>query len=185
MRIIPRFLATFFCLTTIFSPAAALHAEDWPQFRGPNRDGSSAEKNLPTTWSDADLAWKVKLPGPGSSSPIVFGNKVIVTCYTGYGLDEGNPGDQSRLARLVLCYDLATGKELWKFSTKASVPEEQFQGFQALHGYASSTPATDGELVYVFFGRSGVGALGLDGKPKWAQKVGDKTHNWGSGTSPL
>ena len=182
---IPRFLATSFCLTTILTAAAALHAEDWPQFRGPNRDGSSAEKNLPTTWTDANVDWKVKLPGHGSSSPIVLGNKVIVTCYTGYGLDEGNPGDQSRLARLVLCYDLGTGKELWKFEAKASVPEEDFQGFQALHGYASSTPATDGETVYVFFGRSGVGALGLDGKPKWAQKVGDRTHNWGSGTSPL
>jgi outer membrane protein assembly factor BamB len=160
-------------------------AQDWPQFRGPQRDGTSAA-NLPTTWSaTTNMAWKVKLPGPGASSPIVVGNKVILTCYTGYGLREGGSGEMSNLERMVLCYDLASGKELWSFKSKANQPEQPFQGFQALHGYASSTPASDGEFVYVFFGRSGVGALTLDGKAKWAQKVGEGTHNWGSGTSPL
>ncbi|MCX7825652.1 MAG: PQQ-binding-like beta-propeller repeat protein, partial [Verrucomicrobiae bacterium] len=64
-------------------PAAA----GWPQFRGPNGNGiAPADAKPPTVWSDTkNLQWKVGLPGPGSSSPIVWGNRVFVTCYSGYG----------------------------------------------------------------------------------------------------
>lgn len=161
-------------------------AEDWPCFRGPNQDGTSTSAAAPTSWSESEnLLWKVALPGPGGSSPIVVGEKVYVTCYSGYGLREGQGGDQSGLTRHVLCFDLTTGKEQWNFPAKAAVPEENFQGFQALHGYASSTPACDGDSLFVFFGKSGVGCLDLKGKPKWGSKVGTNTHNWGSGTSPI
>lgn len=166
--------------------AAPLAAEDWPQFRGVFQDGVSPSKDVPTTWSDTEnLLWKVDLPGPGGSSPVVAAGKVYVTCYSGYGLREGEGGDQSALARHVLCFDLKTGKQQWSFPAKALVPEEQFQGFQALHGYASSTPAVETDSIYVFFGKSGVGCLGVNGKPKWGCKVGDKTHGWGSATSPV
>ncbi|QDU27445.1 outer membrane biogenesis protein BamB [Anatilimnocola aggregata] len=161
-------------------------AEDWPQFRGILQDGVATTANLPTTWSNSqNLLWQAKLPGPGSSSPVVVGGKIYLTSYSGYGEDENNPGDQSALQRQVLCFDLKTGKEEWTFAAKALVPEESFQGFQALHGYASSTPACDSDALYVFFGKSGVGCLGLNGKPRWGCKVGDKTHSWGSGTSPV
>jgi outer membrane protein assembly factor BamB len=63
--------------------------------------------------------------------------------------------------------------------------EHEYEGFQALHGYASSTPVTDGESVFAFFGRSGVVALSLDGKKLWETSVGTRTHGWGSGTSPV
>src|SRR6185295_5258604 len=115
----------------------------------------------------------------------VMGGRVFLTCYSGYGFDEHDPGDQSALVRHVLAFDLKTGKPLWNFPAKASLPEEDFRGFQALHGYASSTPATDGNLLYVFLGKNGVGALTLDGKPKWSQLVGTGKHNWGSATSPV
>jgi hypothetical protein len=178
-------------LASLLAPLLALVvfpvlAADWPQFRGPNRDGATEDSGTPTQWnSSTNVVWKQKLPGHGSSSPIVTDGKVFLTCYSGYGLDERNPGDQSALVRQVLAFDLKTGKPLWDFPAKASLPEEDFRGFQALHGYASSTPATDGTLLYVFLGKNGVGALTLDGKPKWSQLVGTGKHNWGSGTSPV
>lgn len=176
--------ALLFAIVT--AAASQLGAEDWPQFRGVMQDGASPSTGVPTTWNASEnLLWKVDLPGPGGSSPVIAAGKVYVTCYSGYGLREGERGDQSVLSRHVLCFDLKSGKQQWTFPAKALVPEEEFQGFQALHGYASSTPAVDVDSIYVFFGKSGVGCLGLNGKPKWGCKVGDKTHNWGSGTSPV
>ena len=166
--------------------ASCLSAADWPQFRGPNRDGATEDSGTPTQWdSSTNVAWKQKLPGHGSSSPIVMDGKVFLTCYSGYGFDERNPGDQSALVRHVLAFDFKTGKRLWDVPTKASLPEQNFRGFQALHGYASTTPATDGKLLYVFLGKNGVGAVTLDGKPKWSQLVGTGTDGWGSGASPV
>ena len=175
----------FFLIVTAL-PCPGLLAEDWPQFRGILQDGVSPATDLPTRWSASEnLLWKVDLPGPGGSSPVIAAGKVYLTCYSGYGLREGDNAEQSELSRHVLCFDLKTGKQQWSFPAKALVPEERFQGFQALHGYASSTPCVDNEAVYVFFGKSGVGSLDLKGKPRWSAKVGEKTHSWGSATSPV
>jgi outer membrane protein assembly factor BamB len=186
----PRYFVFWYQLAVVsFASLAFLTtagAEDWPHFRGILQDGAAANTDLPTTWSNSEnLLWKAKLPGPGGSSPIVVGGKVYVTSYSGYGERENDPGEQSALQRHIVCLDLKTGKQNWSFPAKALVPEERFEGFQALHGYASSTPACDGDALYVFFGKSGVGCLGLNGKPRWGCKVGDQTHNWGSATSPV
>src|SRR5438128_810238 len=94
--------------------ASSFTAADWPQFRGPGGLGVAPDKNLPTIWSDAsNLLWKTELPGPGSSSPIVVGDKIFITCYSGYGLDQNNPGYMASLKRHLLCLDRA-GKILWK-----------------------------------------------------------------------
>lgn len=173
-------------LLGIISLAMSQHAvaADWTGFRGPRSSGVSDEKNLPLKWSDnKNIAWKTDLPGPGSSSPIVLGDQVFVTCYTGYGI-EGQAGDQSDLRRHLLCIDRKSGKLLWDKQVAAVLPETQYGGYVALHGYASSTPATDGERVYVFFGKSGVLAF-LEGKQLWKTSVGTGTHGWGSGASPL
>jgi outer membrane protein assembly factor BamB len=171
-------------LLAAFSSLAS--AADWPQFRGPQRDGSAGDAKLPTTWDNStNLVWKSPLPGAGASGPVVWKDKVVLTCYSGYGLSEKDPGDMSQLARHVLCFDMATGKELWRYDLPAKLPETEFRGFCALHGYASSTPATDGQNVYVFFGKSGVVALTLEGEHLWTASVGDRTDNWGSATSPL
>jgi outer membrane protein assembly factor BamB len=163
-----------------------LLAADWPQFRGPGGSAISTDTGLPTNWSyDDNIAWKTELPGPGTSSPIVVGTKIFLTCYSGYGLSEGNAGDQSQLKRHVICLDRATGKIDWTRDIAAALPEENFAGFQALHGYSSSTPASDGRNVYVFFGKSGVFAFDLKGKQLWRASVGTNTHNWGSATSPV
>ena len=76
---------------------------DWLRFRGPNGSGVSTD-TAPTEWSPTkNLKWKVPLPGPGSSSPIVVGDRVFVTCYSGYGLSRSDPGDQKGLRRHLVC----------------------------------------------------------------------------------
>lgn len=160
---------------------------DWRQFRGPNGQGISDEKGLPTTWSDKEnIVWKLKLPGAGASSPITLGNRLFVTCYSGYGFTKKEPGMQENLRRHVVCVDRASGKIVWSKEFLPVLPEHDYSKNEAdYHGYAPSTPITDGERLYVFFGKSGVYCLDLDGKELWHAPVGKNTHNWGSGPSPI
>jgi outer membrane protein assembly factor BamB len=161
-------------------------AGEWAQFRGPRGGAVSEDTGLPTTWSATEnIVWKAKLPGPGGSSPIVLGDKVFITCYSGYGIPGEDAGDQKDLRRHVVCIDRKSGGILWNKEIEAKLPETNYRGFIALHGYASSTPATDGERLYVFFGKSGVLAFDLEGKKLWQVSVGTKTHGWGSATSPV
>src|SRR5262245_21979152 len=143
--------------------AVSAGAADWPNFRGPNTSGVSLETGLPTKWSDTEnLVWKLDLPGHGSSSPVVSGDKVFVTCYSGYGLEARNHGNQANLVRTLLCVDRKSVTVLCDKQAKAKLPEQSFGPSQIdRHGYASSTPATDGERVYVFHGKSGVFAYDL------------------------
>src|SRR5205807_5480920 len=88
-------------------------AADWPQFRGPGGLGVAPDKNLPVAWSDStNLLWKTSLPGPGSSSPIVVGARIFVTCHSGYGLKQNDPGEPKNLKRHLLCLN-HQGKILW------------------------------------------------------------------------
>ena len=161
-------------------------AADWPNFRGPDGLGVSHEPGLPAMWSNSEnVVWRTLLPGPGTSSPIVIGERVFVTCYSGYGLDEANPGDPSQLVRHVVCLARDGGEILWQQDLLAELPEQLYQGFLALHGYASSTPATDGERVFAFFGRGGVMAFDLEGTLLWQSSVGNGLDKWGSATSPV
>lgn len=162
-------------------------AADWPQFRGPGGNGRSDATGLPTKWSESEnLLWKVQLPGLGTSSPITVGDAIFVTCYSGYAESQSNPGDQKDLVRHVLCLERKTGKTRWTKEVKPALPESRYAGGNdSRHGYASSTPASDGERVYVFFGRSGVFCFDLAGKQLWQTNVGTGTTGWGSATSPV
>lgn len=165
-----------------------LTGADWPRFRGPGGLGISESEKLPVKWSESDgVAWKTELPGPGSSSPIVAGNRVFVTCYTGYGV-EGASGSPEQLERLIVCADLDTGKILWRASEKSrhSVTRAGNFGLRE-HHYASHTPVTDGERVYAFLGSSGVVAYDLSGKRLWQAEVADDpgTAGFGSASSPI
>ena len=72
--------------------------------------GIAPDKNTPITWSaDKNIPWKTEMPGPGASSPIVIGTKIFITCYTGYGVDRDDPGDQKNLKRHLLCVDRTNG----------------------------------------------------------------------------
>ena len=175
---------TFSSLRLVFSVAAS--AGDWAQFRGPGGAGVSDETGLPLTWSsEENLIWKTSLPGYGASSPIVVGDKILVTCYSGYGLDIENPGDQTELTLHLVCYDRASGEALWNKPLEPRLPDQDYQRFLPEHGYASGTPASDGKSVYIFLGRSGVLAFDLDGNKLWNVDVGSNTHIFGSANSPL
>jgi outer membrane protein assembly factor BamB len=157
-------------------------ADDWPQFRGPGGQGVSQAKNLPVTWSETEnLIWKTAMPGSGSSSPIALGGKLYVTCYSGYGLDQGN-GEMEDLAFHLVCVDGRSGRIIWDKKIKPVLPESKSVRD---HGYAAQTPATDGKHLYVFFGKSGVFKFDLNGEQIWQTSVGTKVHGWGSGTSPV
>ena len=158
---------------------------DWPQFRGPNAAGKATGEAVPLTWSDDEnLKWKLKLPGPGSSSPIVVGDRIFVTCYSGYGTPQGD-GDIDDLQRHLLCVDLKSGEKLWEKVISADQPEDRYRGLINEHGYASNTPVSDGEHVFAFFGKSGVAAFDMDGKQLWKVGVGKESSNrrWGSAAS--
>lgn len=168
--------------------AAGLSAvAGWPRFRGPNGNGIAMDANVPTTWSETkNLQWKTGLPGRGSSSPIVCGERVFVTSYSGYG--EGNTeGSLEKLQRHLVCLERETGKILWDQTVAAELPEDRYTGYLTEHGYASSTPVTDGQRVYVFFGKTGVLAFDFTGKQLWKVNVGKQSSNrrWGSGASLL
>lgn len=171
----------------LLSGVAFAEASSWPGFRGPNGMGIAEPHTEPALeWSDSqNLKWKTDLPGPGSSSPIVWEDRVFVTCYSGYGVDEGgSPGD---LRRHLLCLDRATGKILWNSTVPAELPEDPYRGYLTEHGYASSTPVTDGERIYVFFGKTGALAFDFEGKQIWKVHLGQSSSNrrWGSGASPI
>ncbi len=174
-------------LAVLALSALTASAGDWTRFRGPNGSGIATEANVPTVWSDSkNLQWKTALPGRGSSSPIVCGERVFVTSYSGYG-DGRADGSPDKLQRHLLCLERQTGKILWDKAVVAELPEDPYQGFITEHGYASSTPVTDGERVYVFFGKTGVLAFDVTGKLLWQVNVGKQSSNrrWGSGASPL
>ena len=156
---------------------------DWSRFRGPTGMGVSDATGLPVEWSDTkNIVWRTALPGPGASSPIVYGDCVYVTCYTGY-LIPGQPGGSlERLRRHLIAVRLSDGQILWDKSVPAKLPEESTI---REHGYAASTPAADSQRVYVFFGKTGVFAFDHDGKQLWHADVGSNTSGWGSAASPV
>jgi outer membrane protein assembly factor BamB len=159
-------------------------ASDWPAFRGPKGLGVSEDRDLPVQWGpDKNVVWKVKLPGPGASSPIVWSDRIFLTCYSGYGIGKG--GNLKDLQRHLVCLDRKTGEQRWEHVVPVRLPETEFNRYINEHGYASSTPVTDGERVYAFFGRSGVLACDMDGKPLWHVEVGKWLNGWGSAASPV
>jgi hypothetical protein len=170
----------------IFAMATTTATADWPQFRGPGGRGQSGATGLPAQWdAGSNIVWKADLPGPGASSPVTFGGKIFLTCYTGYGVEEGNPGEANQLKRHLLCLDPQDGKLLWNVLQASTHEEGAYEGFTALHGYASSTPAVDADAVYVFFGATGAAAYTHDGRQLWLTSCGTNTHEWGSANSPL
>ncbi len=145
-----------FTLTLALTPA--LFAADWPQFRGPNATGVSADKNLPSVWSkDKGHKWKATLPARGVSSPVVVGDRVYVTCASGIR------GDRLH----VLCFDAETGKQLWHRQLQAT-------GSTACHpksGMAANTPVADETGVYALFGTGDMAAFDKDGTLRWYRSL--------------
>ena len=161
---------------------------DWDRFRGPNGSGKSEGEGIPLSWSSSkNIKWSSPIPGKGSSSPIVVGDRVYVTCYTGFALDLKNPGNAADLKRHLIAFDRNGGEELWRATIDSAEKEDPYRGFIQQHGYASSTPTSDGKLVYAFFGKSGLFAFDMDGSKVWQVGLGTKSDpaKWGGGSSPI
>src|SRR5262249_13338950 len=129
----PRILT---CLALLCLPAPTL-AENWPGWRGPRGDGTSLKTKVPLRWSSTEnIRWKTPIPGQGHSSPIVWGDRVFgTTCL------------EKEKQRLLLCLDRRDGKLLWQRVVLTAELEDKHD----LNSYASSTPATDGNRVWVPF----------------------------------
>ncbi|MBL9176323.1 MAG: PQQ-binding-like beta-propeller repeat protein [Verrucomicrobiales bacterium] len=136
-------------------PLGHLGAEDWPQFRGPGGRAVSESATPPIGFGQAsNLVWQIAIPG-GNSSPIVTGDRVLLTA-----------ADAGRL--VTLCLSRMDGHELWR----SQAPLEPLKPWDAMTpGPATPTPVTDGESVFVFFGSYGLLAYGLDGNERWRQPL--------------
>lgn len=163
--------------------AASSAKADWARFRGPEGQGTTAAKGLPLQWNSSEnIAWKTEMPGPGASSPIVFGDHIYVTCYSGFFVPGQPEGTQSDLKRHLVCLNRKDGASIWQKAVAAKLPEEDRIRD---HGFAANTPAADADRVYCFFGKSGVIAFDHSGKQLWQTDVGSKTHGWGTSASPV
>jgi outer membrane protein assembly factor BamB len=190
-----------------------LNAEDWPQWRGPSSNGVSSESGLPVRWGIGEnVAWKVALAGLGASSPIVWGDKVFVTSQTGTvpvqqgvqpqlarddealarqenpmggrGMKAAAPGEEVTL--VVEAFRRTDGSRLWKYSARAT---GQFPQLHEKHNLATPTPATDGKLLYAWYGTGQLFALDMDGHLAWTRHLGLEYSPfitpWGHGNSPV
>jgi outer membrane protein assembly factor BamB len=157
-------------IATLLASAASAAEANWPRWRGPQQDGHTAETNLPVKWSGQDIAWKTQLPGNGQSSPIIWGDRIFLTA----ALDGGRE-------RLVLCVDRPTGKIVWQHSAWKGEPEPSHN----MNGWASASCVTDGEIVVAFFGRGGLHAYEVDGKPLWSRDLGRFESPWGTAACPI
>jgi len=164
--------------------SAAKAAGGWAQFRGPGGLGVSPDKGVPVTWSATEgVVWKTPMPGAGTSSPIVWGDRVYITCYSGYGVPGETGGSPEQVKRHLVCLERAGGKILWSKEVPGRGAEEAT--IRENHGYASSTPAADADGIYTFFGRSGAFAFDHTGRQLWQTGLGESTHGWGSAASPV
>ncbi len=146
-------------------------AANWPNWRGPQNLGISGESNLPLTWSPTEnIAWKLKLPERGNSTPIVWENRVFLT----------QPLEQEG-RRTLMCVDAADGKLLWQVGTDYADKEPT----HPTNPYCSASPVTDGERVIVWYGSAGVFCYDFQGNELWRQDLGIQEHEWGYAASPV
>lgn len=188
-RIIPALFLTLIALNTCFA------SDNWPQFRGPKSMGVADDPKLPDTWSATEnVSWKTEIPGVGWSSPVVWNNKIFVTSVISKGEIEAPKkglyfGGERKASTdehrwMVYCVDWKTGKILWEREAFKGVPPSSRH---LKNSYASETPVTDGERVYVYFGNVGLFCYDMDGKPLWDKRWGPfKTrYGWGTAASPV
>jgi outer membrane protein assembly factor BamB len=161
----------FFCLTLTLALALPAFGGDWPQFRGPSGSGVADDQKPPVKFGPKEnLVWKVAVP-PGASSPIVIGDKIILTAF-----------ENDKL--FTICYSRTDGKELWRADAKA----KKIEPFHPTEGSpAASTPVSDGKTVVSYFGSCGLIAYDLDGKELWRFDLPTAVTNneFGTGTSPV
>ncbi len=178
---------------------ALLNAANWPQWRGPSADGISEEKGVPTAWGpEQNIAWKTALPGLGTSTPIVWGDRIFLTSQVGDGpFEQGardfanastarKTGEKGKVEFAVQSFARSDGRLLWeyRFEAQGALPAVHLK-----HNLSSPSCITDGELVYAWFGTGQIVALKLDGKLAWKRGLGEDYGPfqilWGHGSSPM
>jgi outer membrane protein assembly factor BamB len=171
-----------------------LIANDWPQFRGSSAGVAADDPSLPETWSPTEnVVWRIDVPGTGWSSPVVWGDHVFVTSVVNTGpQDPPKPGfylgdwPASTAPHRWMVYDIDfdTGAIRWQQEVSEAPPGRPKH---LKNSYASETPVTDGERVYVYFGTLGLFAFNLDGTPAWSTRIGpfQTRNNWGTASSPV
>jgi outer membrane protein assembly factor BamB len=152
-------------------PASVSSADQWPAWRGATGLGLSDQKNPPTHWSAKEnVKWKAPLPGPGNSTPIVYGDRIFLTG----ALEDG-------ARRTLMCISRSDGKMLWQRELTCDAKELTHD----TNPYCASSPVTDGERVVVWHGSAGAAAYDLDGRELWRKDLGKFTHIWGYAASPV
>jgi outer membrane protein assembly factor BamB len=152
-------------------PVEGEGAKYWPRWRGPSGQGLAMGSGYVDTWSDTEnVRWKTKLDTPGNGSPIVWANRIFLTTASPDGTRRG-----------IAAFDRATGRKLWE----TYAPDAGNERINPKNGYASSTPATDGRLVYAYLGPKGVMAVDVAGKLAWHAPLGAIQGNHGTAGSPL
>ncbi|MBA4063695.1 MAG: hypothetical protein C0501_08280 [Isosphaera sp.] len=182
--------------------AADLDADtlaNWHHWRGPLADGSAPKADPPVKWdATTNVRWKAAIPGKGSSTPVVWGDRVFV--LTAVKTDRRAKPDElpkpdprfptkteppAHFYRfVVLCLDRNTGKTVWERVAAERVPHE---GAHETHSYAAGSPTTDGKFLYASFGSFGTYCYDLDGNPKWARDLGPlhTRLGWGEAVTPV
>jgi outer membrane protein assembly factor BamB len=167
-----RVLQRLLLLAAVFLQAGRAFADDnWPQWRGPLGTGVAADGDYPVKFSGEEgLAWKIELPGPGSSTPAVWGDSIFVTCTIG-----GEDG--------VVCYDF-DGQEKWRETLGEARAGKHRNG-----SGSNPSPVTDGKHLVVYYKSGRVACLDLKGEELWQQNLQEKyakdTLWWDLGTSPV
>lgn len=157
--------------------AAAACAADWPRWRGPGADGVGDGANPPVAWSRSEnIRWSVQLPGWGTSSPVVYRDRVFVTTQA---------QAESGKSLLALCFDRRNGREMWRHDFGLGVDQRAHEK----SNLAVNTPAVSADAVYVAFGNSDIARYTHTGKLVWVTRYmslfGDPKMAWGYGASPL
>jgi outer membrane protein assembly factor BamB len=177
--------------------AAPEQLQNWAQWRGPLANGVAPLGNPPSRWDETTgVKWKVKIPGRGTSSPVVWGDRIFLTTAieTDRTIDVEPPPAKAPKPRfnrpknvyqfIVLCVDRRTGETRWQQISKEEVPHE---GHHPDGSYAAASAMTDGKQVYVSFGSRGVYCYDMEGNQKWSRDLGRMTiiFSFGEGTSPV
>ncbi len=157
-------------LASLVVGAIGVEAENWSEWRGPRGDGQVVDSNYARQWSDSEnVLWKATLPDAGNSSPVIWGNRVFVTCAENGGEERG-----------LFCFDRSNGALMWK----RSVVYEKDDPTHAANPWCAATPATDGQAVYVWNGSAGATAYDFEGRQLWHRNLGEFVHQWGHASSP-
>jgi outer membrane protein assembly factor BamB len=194
-------VGTAFSVTILSAGTGAAQDSNWPQWRGPGRNGVSTVQGLPVEWNDTkNILWKTPIEGRGHSSPVVWANRIFLTTdiqgevipgaqaprHVRDGETYFHPatGDADKRHTLkVISIDADTGEILW---TRTAHDGRVFDNRNRVNTYASPTTVTDGSNVYVYFGSQGVFCYDFEGKQVWKVDLGGiLTWGHGHGTSPL